>query len=228
MSPVRHESETCWTVLRAASKGDAAARSTFSRSYVATIRDYLEARWRGRRLAAEVEDATQEVFIECLKPGGVLERADERRGDFRAVLFGVTRNVARRFEERAIERGRVRPEDSAWLEEISSDEAGQATLFDRGWARSLVRQAKELHRGRAYADGTFGRRRIELLERRFGDQEALRQIASRWGLSSQDVHLDYRRARSEFYRCLREVVAAHAPVGADLDAECRRLIDLLG
>lgn len=219
--------ETCWTVLRAASLGDEGARSTFSRSYATAIRSYLEARWRGRVLAGETDDATQEVFFECLRPGGVLERADAERGDFRGLLYGVTRNVARRFEARALERGRVRPEDSAWLREIASDDPGQATLFDRSWARAVIRQTKRMHRERALADGEAGERRIELLERRFGSDEAIREIAARWEVPAQEVHNAYRKARTEFYGCLREVVAFHAPAGADLDSECRRLLTCL-
>lgn len=179
-------------------------------------------------LMTEVDDASQEVFVECLKPGGVLERADATRGDFRGLLFGVVRNVARRFEERAVERGRTRPEDSVWLQQVASDDAGPATVFDQAWARSLVSQARSLHRRRALAEGEAGRRRIELLERRFGSDEAIRDIAARWGVPAQDVHNAYRKARSEFYRCLREVVASHAPAHDDLDAECRRLLGILG
>ena len=72
------------------------------------------------------------------------------------------------------------------------------------------------------------RKYVELLERRFGDDEAIRHIAADWRVPAQDVHNAYRKARSEFYRCLKEVVADHAPEGADLDAECRRLLGLLG
>jgi len=38
------------------------------------------------------------------------------------------------------------------------------------------------------------------------------------------AHNLYRKARIEFYRCLRDAVAFHARPGADLDAECRRLL----
>ena len=178
-------------------------------------------------LSTELADAAQEVFIECLKPDGVLERADASRGDFRGLLFGVVRNVARRFEERATERGRIRPEDSMWLEAICADEAGQATLFDQGWARSLMQRAGALHREQAANDGEAGKLRIELLERRFGSDEAIREIAAAWGMPSQEVHNAYRKARTEFYRCLREVVTHHSPTGADIDAECRRLLEML-
>ena len=220
--------DTCWTVLRAAAKGDNTARSTFSRSYLSTVRDFFAQRWHGRVLMADVDDASQEVFIECLKPGGALERAEESRGEFRGLLFGVARNVGRRFEERAAERGRLRPEDSAWLQHAVSDEPGQATMFDRSWARALMRTAKKRHRELAIeADGDAGRRRIELLERRFGDDQAVRDIAAAWGVDAQEVHNAYRKARTEFYRCLREAVAFHAPADADLDAECRRLLGML-
>lgn len=220
--------DTCWTVLRAAANGDPAARSKFTLLYAATIRGYLASRWRGRYLIADLEDASQEVFVECLKPGGVLQRADSSRGEFRGLLFGVTRNVACRFEKRALERGRLRPEDSGWLENTIADDAGQATEFDRSWARAMVFQAKERHRDLALRDGEAGRRRLELLERRFADDEAIRDIAASWGVPAQDVHNAYRKARIEFYRCLREAVAFHAPPGSDLDAECRNLLAALG
>lgn len=216
--------DTCWSMLRAASRGDAAARSSFSRTYATAIRGYLSARWRGRLLEGESDDATQEVFLECLKPGGALERADAEKGEFRALLFGVARNVARRFEERALARGRLLPADSAWLHDVASDEPGQATIFDRSWARALIRQTKRMHRERALADGEAGARRLDLLERRFGSDEAIREIAKDWGLPAQDVHNAYRKARNEFYGCLREVVAAHAAEGADIESECRRLL----
>lgn len=219
--------DTCWSVVRAAAQGDAGARSQFSRSYAAMIRGFFAARWRGRILEREVDDATQEVFVECLKSDGVLERADAQRGDFRGLLFGVTRNVARRFEDRARAQRRLQAEDSAWLRAVAADEPGQATLFDRSWARALLRAAKARHRERALAAGPSGARRIELLERRFGGDQAIREIAREWGLPAQDVHNAYRKARVEFYACLREVVAFHAPAGSDLDSECRRLLSQL-
>ena len=68
-----------------------------------------------------------------------------------------------------------------WLQEIASDEPGQATLFDQAWARALMRQSKRLHHERARADGMAGERRLELLERRFGHDQAIRDIAADWG-----------------------------------------------
>jgi hypothetical protein len=45
---------------------------------------------------------------------------------------------------------------------------------------------------------------------------------------AQDVHNAYKKARKEFYRCLREVVAFHRPGVTDLDGECRALLSMLG
>jgi len=219
--------ETCWTVLRDAATGDEAARATFSTTYLSTVREFLGNRWRGRVLLGDLDDATQEVFIECLKPGGALERADQARGEFRGLLFAIVRNVARRFESRAAERGRLRPEDSAWLQQVVADQPGQATMFDQSWARTLLRQAKQRHRDRAAAGDDDCRKRLELLERRFGDDQAIRHIAAEWGVEAQEVHNAYRKARKEFYQCLRETVAFHSPADADLDEECQRVLSHL-
>lgn len=220
--------DTCWTILRAASGGDGDARADFAARYESTIRDFLAARWRGRLREIDIADAVQEVFVECLKPGGVLQRADPARGDFRGLLCRVTRNVARRFEERAVERDRIRPEDSVWVAQIASDDAGQATVFDRCWANALVREATARFRVLAGQDGDAGRQRIELLERRFGDDEPIREIAARWNVPAQDLHNAYKKARKEFYRCLKQVVAFHRPDATDLDGACRELLELLG
>lgn len=214
-------------MVQAASRGDEAARAEFASVYSAAIRGFFSARWRGRVLRAEAEDAAQEVLVECLKSDGVLERAEPGRGDFRGLLFGVSRNVARRFEERAMQLGRLLPEEENWRERVASDEAGQATLFDRSWARSMMKAAGKLHRERAQAEGESGQRLIEILVRRFQNNEEIREIAADWGVPAQEVHNAYRKARTDFHRCLREVIARHAPEGADLDQECQRLLELL-
>jgi len=214
-------------VIRAAAIGDSGARSTFANTYQAMIRSYLEIRWRGRVLANEIGDAMQEVFVECLKPGGVLERADADQGELRGLLRRVAQNVARRFEERAIQRGRVQPADSAWFAKVQSDDPGQTTVFNRCWAHSIIEAASLRFRELAAQDGEAGRRRIDLLERRFGSDEAIREIAAAWNLPAQDLHNAYKKARKEFYRCLRDVIAFHRPDATDLEHECREVLAML-
>ena len=96
--------ETCWTVIRGAASGDQRDQSTFSRRYLPVVRAYLAARWRDAALEQNLEDAIQDVFIECFRAEGVLERADrDQPGGFRAFLFGVVRNIALRTEHNHVE-----------------------------------------------------------------------------------------------------------------------------
>src|SRR5262245_17297665 len=93
------QQETCWTLIRAAASGDRAARSTFARSYLPVVRAYLGARWKDSPLSSEIDDAVQNVFIECLKEEGLVERADPSHpGGFQALLKSAVRHVALRME----------------------------------------------------------------------------------------------------------------------------------
>src|SRR5262245_30279972 len=95
---------TCWTVIHAAATGSTGDRDEFVRHYGPVTRAYLAARWRSSPCLQELDDAVQEVFVECFKEGGVLDRAERGRG-FRPFLYGVVLHVARRFET---QRGRQR------------------------------------------------------------------------------------------------------------------------
>ena len=86
---------TCWTVIQAAAAGSATDRQAFARRYGPVVRAYLATRWRSSPCLHDLDDAVQEVFVECFKPDGVLDRADRDRG-FRPFLYGVVRNVALR------------------------------------------------------------------------------------------------------------------------------------
>jgi RNA polymerase sigma-70 factor (ECF subfamily) len=94
---------TCWTVVCAAAAGGPADRDELARHYLGVVGAYLAARWRGSDLRPDVDDAVQEVFVECFREGGALEAAGAGRvPSFRAFLYGVIRNVARRFESRPV------------------------------------------------------------------------------------------------------------------------------
>ena len=222
--------DTCWTVLRAASTGDAAARSVFATSYAAPVRAYLAARWRGHPLHAEIDDAVQEAFVECLKPDGALERADPTRGDFRGLLYGVVRNVARRCEERAAKSMRRGPDESVYLDELPHHAEALSRVFDREWALSLMREAGQRHEEATESGDDDARHRFRVLQLRHDQGLAIREIAAQ--LEEPEVariHNDYRRARREFAVHLRAVVATHTGTGDEnLEAECRRLTGLLG
>lgn len=221
--------ETCWTVLRAAAEGDRTARSVFANTYATLIKSYLRHRWARSALISDVDDAAQEAFVEAFKPNGAIERADPARGDFRGLLYGVVRNVARRFEERAAKSVARDAQETVYLDELPHDALALSKMFDRSWAQSLLREAVSSHKEASGSDDVAGRR-FRVLSMKHDDGLAIREIAAKLGESDVAViHNDYRQARRAFAAHLRQVVAKHTGArDSEIDAECERLFDLLG
>ncbi len=196
---------TCWTIIRAGAAGSPADRDELGRRYMGLVQAYLSARWRGSTLRKNLDDATQEVFIECFRQGGVLETAGAGRvPNFRAFLYGVIRNVARRFEcqtSRAVEP----------LPDVEAKEASLSQLFERSWAESIMAEAAKVQKSRAADGGVEAIRRVELLRLRFEENLPIREIAQRWNIDPAQLHRDYALARQEFRAALLEVVAFHHP-----------------
>jgi RNA polymerase sigma factor (sigma-70 family) len=221
------DGETCWSLVGRAATGDREARSRFGRVYQPLVRSFLHARWRRSPLLDELDDALQETFVECFRPDGALARADSGQGDFRGYLFGIVRNVALRFEERHTKHAENNPVTSL-LGEIEGREENLSKVFDREWARTLMRESGELMRARAALGGAAAQRLVELLELRMGANLPIRAIAARWTADVDAVHREYAKAREEFHTCLRQVVARHVTTTSEgLDAECQRLLALL-
>lgn len=214
-------SSTRWTVILGAAAGRPLDRAEFARRYAQVIRACLGARWRGDPLAQEIDDAVQDVFVDCFAENGALARVDpDREGGFRAFLFGVVRNVARRVEAR---RKEIQPPSGF---DAASAAEPFAAAFDRAWAQSIMRQAGELQAERAKLDDA-ARRRVELLRLRFGEGRPMREIAALWGADPRRLEYEYDRAREEFSAALHEVVRRHHPQG-DTGAECARLLEYFG
>jgi len=220
---------TCWVLISAARDGDARAREDFARRYASPIRAYLAARWRGNAYQADLEDACQEVFIECFRLGGVLEKAQSGQpGGFRAYLYGVVRNVALRFEERRARSHARRPEGPVPLDERQADDTSLSLVFDREWARGVLREAVTLHAERARAEGPEAERRFELLRLRFNEGLPIREIAQRWQADADKLHTEYARARREFKAALHEVISGyHQGSSESIERECEKLRELV-
>jgi RNA polymerase sigma-70 factor (ECF subfamily) len=215
---------TCWTVIERAADGSVAARESFARHYAPAVLAYLRARWRGSLLLQDASDAGQEVFVECFR--SALGRTDrERTRSFRAFLYGLVRNVARRWEERAARRRERQPDDSRGLEAFAADETALSAVFDRAWAVSVLDRARVRQAERARERGEDAVRRIELLKLRLEDGLPIREIARLWDRDAEKLHRQYARARDEFREALRDVVAdEHAGTPAEIEGECARLI----
>lgn len=220
---------TCWFLIEGAAAGCEEDRTAFAERYTPAVRAYLGARWRQSPRSSDLDDAVQEVFVECFRAGGILERSDrERPGGFRAFLYGVVRNVARRFEERA-GRHRERPCPSGLdLQNVERDGPTLSQVFDRAWARSLLREAFEALRARARQASPDRRRRVELLERRFHDGTPIRDIAREWQRDAKSLHHELDRAKKEFRKALFEVVAFHSPgTAAEVEERCSELLAIV-
>lgn len=213
---------TCWSMIRAAATGGAADRDNLARRYIGIVRAYLAARWRGSSMRNEIDDATESVFVECFREGGALEAAQAGKvPSFRALLYGVARNVARRFESRG-NRAAELPSG------LVADEASQSELFDRTWAKSLMVEAAQLQRQRASERGDDAVRRVELLRLRFEEKFPIRTIADLWGVPAASLHHAYALARQEFKSALLEVVAFHSPgTPAEIQQEAAGLLKAL-
>jgi len=217
---------TCWTVIRGAAEGREQDRDEFARLYLPTTKAYLCARWSATGLTDAVEDAVQEVFLDCFREGGALGRADPERGPFKAFFYGVVRNVALRVER---ERAKSREHDAVLdPEALASREKTLSAVFDEAWARSILEQAVERQRQAAREEGADAERRVELLRLRFQDDLPIRDIAERWEIDPARLHKEYAKARREYREALLSVVGFHhpGPPGA-VERECAQLLSLI-
>lgn len=218
--------ETRWTMIREAADGDAVARSDFASAYLPIVRAYLRTRWRGGALVGAVDDAVQDVFLTCLGESSALRNlSEESAGRFRTWLFGVTRNIARRHEERG--RGAIAredPLDDQSARELKDREEALSLLFDRAWARAMTRRAAARMRSEAGTDEDR-LREVELLRLRFEEGRPIREIATLWKIDATRVHKSYARARERFQSALRREIADHGGrTPAEVEAECRELL----
>jgi RNA polymerase sigma-70 factor (ECF subfamily) len=227
---------TCWTVIKAAARGGAAERDDFARRYADPIRAYLAARWRGTPRLAELDDAVQEVFVECFRGGGALARVEVgRAGGFRAFLYGVVRHVGLRFEARGTLRARGAAGDDGRsaidLDALPADDPSLSRAFDRAWVQALLAMAVAAQESEAQRRGEAAQRRVALLRRRFADGLPIREIAREWGIDAAVVHHEYARAREEFAAALKEVVRFHLAgaegTAAEVERQCAELAALI-
>lgn len=219
---------TCWTLIRGAVAGNVEHRESFVNRYTPVVAAYLKARWKAPGRHQEIPDASQEVFFECFRAGGALDRVESgRSGGFRAYLFGVVRNVARMAEARWRRQCGIEvPVEGDLDAEDGEDSPSRA--FDRAWAKTVLREAAELQESRALAEGDKAVRRVELLRLRFNDGVPIREIASRWNTDPAVLHHEYARARKDYRDALRTVLKSYHPDSPESFArEWARLEDLL-
>jgi RNA polymerase sigma factor (sigma-70 family) len=224
-----HSIATRWSMIRAAAEGSNEHRDEFSRCYGPAVRAYLCARWGDTPRREDIDDATQEVFVHCFRTGGVLARADRTRpGGFRAFFYGVVRHVALQFEAaagRQRDRARQTGQD---LDAIPNSEEALTRIFDRAFAMSVLREARDRMAAMSRDAGARARKRHDLLLLRFHEGLSLGEIALRWGVDVQTLYWDQTRAFQDFRAALAEVLASHHPgTPAEIRRQSEELLLLL-
>ena len=217
---------TSWTVIDGAARGAAEHRDAFAEIYGSVVTTFLRARWRHSELLSEVPDAVQEVLLECFRPGGVVERASHQRPrGFLAYLYGVTRHVASHFESRSDRAPRIA--SNSFYDAIANDDERLSRLFDKAWARAVIREALHLQEREASSDES--KRRFTILRLRFHEGLPVREIAARTGMDPVIAHRQYASARTEFREVLRTTLGRHldrpGPATDDDLRELRALAD---
>ncbi len=221
--------ETCWSIVRGAAAGGVVERREFARAYLPIVRAYLGARWRGTGYIGHLEDAVQDVFVDCFRESGALERVDPERGTrFRTFLFAVVRNVALRHEERRARR-KEQQQETGFGERHATDDDALSRVFDRAWAQALMRRAMQRQAASADESGDAAAQRVEILRLRFQEGLPIREIAERLRMEPSVVHRQYRTAREEFQAALIAEVRFHNDgTDAEVRRECASLLELLG
>lgn len=221
---------TCWTLIQGAADGGREDREEFARRYEGVVRAYFTSRWSVDRDHDQVNDAAQAVFVECFKEGGVLDKASATTTpDFRAFLFGVVRNVARRFERDWTSRRNGTPPSTVDLDGLERNEATLSEAFDRAWAEAVVGEALAFQEYAAHQRGPAATRRFQLLRLRFQQGLSIRDIAQRWEVEPRSLHKQYQKARREFEKALLKVVHFHHPTSPDrARAELSQVLSTLG
>jgi len=220
---------TCWTLIQGAAAGRREDRDEFARLYAPAVRAYLAARWQGLPHIHSLDDAVQEVFVDCFKCGGALDRVDaERPGGFRAFLYGVVRVVALRFEKQHNTRREHPVPGGVAADGAAAEDPHLSRVFDRAWAEAVMQEAAVRQARHARETGGAALRRVELLHLRFYENKPIREIARLWEVDAAQLHHEYARAREEFHAMLREVVAFHHPgTPAAVEQECAQLLAML-
>ena len=90
-------------------------------------------------LGAEADDLAQEVFV-ILFLQGLLQRTNAQKGRFRALLLGVSKNVARHYwrHKGTQRRGGARLIVSLDALPVEVAESPEAEAFDREWVKNVL------------------------------------------------------------------------------------------
>ena len=227
--PTPEHALTHWSLIARAAAGNPLDRDSFVERYAPIVRVFLCARWRLPIDHEAIADATQDVFLQCFRDEGLLDRA--ARGavsGFKGYLLGATRNVAL-MTERRLARERARGSGTEIrFDDVEASTATQSEEFDRAWARMISREARRLLASRSdHSELTI--ERWHILALRYEEGLATKAIAERLMIPVERVHERLKQGRKEFGACVMEVMAELHPDDnrAQLERRCGELARFL-
>lgn len=196
-----------WRLAHAAARGDERARADFWQRYSHSVRLWLWFRWCHTSRRNLIDDAAQEVFLECFRPGGALAHLDRARAHhgLEAYLRGVVRNVACRIERAQARDFHHRRSLAAAAGQAAPEESGSAECIDRARAHDQVLAALDLLDREDRQAGTDHSLRA-FLRAHFEQGQQVRTIAAAWQEQVDHVHEVRRRACQRFRDCLLRVM----------------------
>lgn len=226
---------TSWGLVLAA-RDDGHRRDAFStlcRRYWTPI--YASLRRRGFR-QDDAEDLVQGFFLHLVEHGTVA-RADPQRGRFRSFLLGALRWFLSNDRERESARKRggiatfVAIDVAEFESTLPSADAGAEALdllFDRQWARALVRNALSALRSEYVANGQ--ERTYDVLHPCLGignESASYAALAEQLGANVNAAKVAVHRLRGRFRIALRSEVECTVATAQDVEDELAHLRDVL-
>ena len=195
---------TSWVLVGLAGTDEDLAQREFALRYEKFVRRILAKRWLGTVFRTYFDDAIQEVFVECFKPNGVIEKANAQNGNsFRTYLFQVASHVAARFERTHQRQQSIASTNDDHLDDLSSQAMSAYDLVTREEVADLVREA--LHRMTHHYNPEV-RKRGQLLDRHTCQGEKIIAIADGNPDLAEQLHRDHTKAKREWKSFLVEVV----------------------
>lgn len=208
-------SNTRWSVVHAAQRGDTVALERLCEKYRPPLVAYL----RRCDLGDDAEDVAQEVLLALVD---TLPKVHATAGRFRSLVFALARNKHLGFRERqgAAKRGGAHTRARIDLEALSA--GGEPDdLFDREWLGALLHTC--LERLKAEQPTLY-----EALAATVLAERAQSEVAEELGVTAATMRKRVWRGRKQVGAYLRELVEAYGSSRDDVTEELRYLGTLLG
>jgi RNA polymerase sigma-70 factor (ECF subfamily) len=229
----RQFASTRWSLVMAAGQRDSpeseAALASLCRLYWYPL--YAYARRRLPHLE-DAQDLTQEFFARLLEKD-CLRQADRQRGRFRSFLLTAFQHFLANEQERAHaqKRGGGRkmlsldfPSGERRYQNEPSHEATAETLYERGWALTLLEQALARLREEQIAAGK--ERLFECLKGTLTGEDTPRpyaELARELGMSGEAIKVTVHRLRRRYGELLRAEIAQTVTTPEEIESELRDL-----